>query len=216
MRNLSPKEFLNLAGIKDVSDEEIRWMEQSVIDRNTVTEDEKRFSELLLSTEREGAEKLLEALKMNRFFVVPGSVNSHSNWKGGLVAHSLKVYDEAMKIREEMIRDDPSLEKWLKPESVIICALLHDVAKHDYYEVDSNGKPKHKNVGFPIPGGIGTKSAIEVLQWGFRLLPQETIAICWHMEDQHIINEKDKEAYEEIKDVQFLILIDKADYQATH
>ena len=216
MSNLSPKEFLNLAGIKDVSDEDIRWMEQSVIDKNTVTDDEKRFSELLLSTEREGAEKLLKALKMNRFFVVPGSVNSHSNWKGGLVAHSLKVYDEAMKIREEMIRDDPDLEKWLPTDSVIICALLHDVSKHAIYEVDSNGKPRHKKDGFPLPCGLGLKSAIEVLQWGIRLLPQETLAICWHMGGQDITNEKDKEAYEEVKDVELIKLIVKADYQATH
>ena len=90
-------------------------MEQRYKDIQTVTEDEKRFREILESVGREGTEDFLHYLKINGFFIAPGSVVHHSNWKGGLVNHSLKVYDYAMKIREEMLKEDPSLELELEP-----------------------------------------------------------------------------------------------------
>ena len=148
--------------------------------------------------------------------MAPASVNYHCNWKGGLVIHSLEVYDEAMKLRGEMIKKNPEIESALDLNSIIICSLLHDVAKQDEYDIDRNGKPVHRHPDFII-GGHGTKSVIEVLQWGFRLLPEESCAIRWHMGGAHIKDKKLKAFYDECIDaVPLCKLIVKADYNSSH
>lgn len=212
MRN--PSEVLkDLFGLND---DDIRYLEQQHSESKIISAEEKRFRELLLSTKREGAERLLKMLKMNRFFTAPASVNYHCNWKGGLVTHSLKVYDEAMRLRGEMINKNPEIESALDPDSIIICSLLHDVAKQDEYDIDKNGKPVHRHPDFTI-GGHGTKSAIEVLQWEFRLLPEESCAIRWHMGGKHITDKKMKAFYDETIDgCPLCKLIVKADYNASH
>lgn len=212
MRNPS-EAFKEVFGL---SDDDIRCLEQRYSESKIVSAEEKRFRELILSTKREGAEKLLKMLKLNRFFEAPASVDYHCNWRGGLVTHSLKVYDEAMKLREEMIKEKPEIENALDPDSIIICSLLHDVAKQDEYDIDRNGKPVHRHPDFII-GGHGTKSVIEVLQWGFRLLPQESCAIRWHMGGKHITDKKLKSFYDESIDaIPLCKLIVKADYNASH
>ena len=42
---------------------------------------------------REGADKLLEFLEKSDFFTAPASTRYHGAYEGGLVAHSLNVYD---------------------------------------------------------------------------------------------------------------------------
>ena len=42
---------------------------------------------------REGADKLLEFLEKSDFFTAPASARFHNSCEGGLVSHSLNVYD---------------------------------------------------------------------------------------------------------------------------
>ena len=135
-RSKIPLAFLYGSALDEEKDKLAAKMEKRYADHQTVTEDEKRFREILGSTGREGVEELLEYLKVNDFFIAPGSVSHHSNWKGGLVNHSLKVYDRAMQIRETMIREDPSVIDELKEEKVAVAALLHDICKADAYTID--------------------------------------------------------------------------------
>lgn len=83
------------------------------------------------------------------------TISNHSNWKGGLVNHSLKVYDCAKQIREEMILEDPSLSDFLKEEHIAVAALLHDICKIDEYKINFEGRPVHKKPP-PISEDTGT------------------------------------------------------------
>lgn len=183
-------------------------------DHQTVTEDEKRFREILESTGREGVGEFLEYLKINDFFTAPGSVSHHSNWKGGLVNHSLKVYDCAMQIREKMIRENPSLIDVLTEEKVAVAALLHDICKADEYKIDLAGKTIRKRPYLHL-GGHGTKSVILILSRRFKLEFDEILAIRWHMGSKHIKNQRDRQECETAKNgFALVLLIIRADHDA--
>jgi 23S rRNA maturation-related 3'-5' exoribonuclease YhaM len=51
------------------------------------------FIELLKQTNREGIEELIQFLENSDFFKAPASTRFHGNFEGGLLAHSLKVYE---------------------------------------------------------------------------------------------------------------------------
>lgn len=92
-----------------------------------IEENKKRFIELLSTVDRRGIEGLIEYLQTTDFFEAPRSTKYHSNFKGGLCKHSLNVYDNLVKLND-------MYELQLEPESMIVVALLHDLAKVDYYE----------------------------------------------------------------------------------
>lgn len=105
--------------------------------------------------------------------------------------HSLNTCKAALKVWEGMKELDPTLEKEVTRDSVIIAALLHDVCKSDIYYrsvkkrknslgqwEDSEGyKVSFKN----FPMGHGEKSVILVLCGGIELSDAEMLAIRWHM-----------------------------------
>ena len=146
---------------------------------------------LLKSTKREGIENVLEDLEDLGFFEAPASAGHHLNVAGGLVQHSLNTYKAAVAVYEGMLKINPSLEKEVKSESVVIASLLHDVCKSDIYErtikrqktklgtwEDAEGyRVTYK--GFPM--GHGEKSVIMLLCSGLELDDDEMLAIRWHM-----------------------------------
>ena len=67
------------------------------MDNNASNKD--RFCQLLRSTGRENIEYVIEDLEAYGFFEAPASVRNHYNHPGGLVEHSLNVYDAAMMVR---------------------------------------------------------------------------------------------------------------------
>lgn len=89
------------------------------------------IKELLMSTKREGMEKLIEALEKYNFFEMPASTKFHGNYEGGLIEHSMSVY----KLFKQLI-DKFKLE--LKEDSIIICSILHDVCKANQYIKNGN------------------------------------------------------------------------------
>ena len=52
-----------------------------------------KFLELLKTVKREGMEDLINFLEKSDFFKAPASTRFHGNYEGGLVEHSLKVYE---------------------------------------------------------------------------------------------------------------------------
>lgn len=160
-----------------------------------MTEDQKknkeRFCEILRATDRENINYVLEDLEDWGFFEAPASSRNHFNFPGGLVQHSLNVYDTAMALREALIKLRPDVEQKLPVESVAIAALLHDVCKTNIYRLV---KRKQKNeigvweevdsyeVDYSVlPVGHGEKSVIMLLRSGLDLEDEEIFAIRWHM-----------------------------------
>lgn len=146
----------------------------------------------LSKTDRRGIDQVLRRLEDSGFYEAPASTKFHLSRKGGLLEHSLNVYEAALGLREQAIRMRPELEEGLPLDSVAICSLLHDTCKADIYveSVLSRKKPDgywEKYLGYTtdynagLPLGHGEESVIMLLSWGLELNPNEMMAIRWHM-----------------------------------
>ena len=82
-----------------------------------------RFLELCSKAKREGIEDLVKWLEASDFFYAPASTRFHGSYAGGLLEHSLNVYDCLVKRMEDWGNDT------YDAESSIIGALFHDNAK---------------------------------------------------------------------------------------
>ena len=88
---------------------------------------------------RPGAASLLNWLLTTDFFEAPASTKYHGNFAGGLVLHSLHVFDRmSQNCVYEFGRDcgegipfPPD-----RMESIAIAALLHDICKAEFYKID--------------------------------------------------------------------------------
>ena len=82
------------------------------------------FLNLLKSVKRDGMEELIKFIESTDFFKAPASTRFHGNFEGGLLAHSLKVYE----ILKEKLKHTP-VEMNISDDTVKIVALLHDICK---------------------------------------------------------------------------------------
>ena len=132
---------------------------------------------------RDGADDLMEWLTTSDFFVAPASTKFHGSHAGGLLEHSLNVYDclvEELDILD--IKDNYSAE------TVALVSLLHDICKVNFYKkgtrnVKENGQWVTKEVyeiDEKFPCGHGEKSVI-ILQNFMSLSAEEIFAIRAHM-----------------------------------
>lgn len=145
---------------------------------------------LLTQTNREGMQNIIEFLAGTDFYTAPSSASYHSNYKGGLLDHSLLVCALALKYRQALIEMKPELATQLSEESVVISALLHDVCKCGFYKQKEKWKKDDAGawksyIGYEIddsfPIGHGEKSVIMLLHLGLKLTPEEMLAIRFHM-----------------------------------
>ena len=137
---------------------------------------------------REGADKLLDFLVKSDFFTAPASTRYHGAHEGGLLEHSLNVYDCL-----EDILSRPRMKELFKveysDESIAIAALLHDVCKVNFYKTsfrnvkDETGKwvsAPYYTIEDTLPYGHGEKS-VYIVSGFMRLTRDEAFAIRYHM-----------------------------------
>lgn len=130
---------------------------------------------------RDGSEKFLAWLENTDFFTAPASTKFHCACEGGLLLHSLNVY--------EVLRGK-YFEQGDSEESFALCALLHDICKSQYYKTstrnvknDETGQWEKKAfymVEDQFPYGHGEKSVFLIERF-IRLKIDEAVAIRWHM-----------------------------------
>ena len=167
------------------------------------------YINLLKGIDREGMDKLIEFLESSDFFEAPASTRYHGAWKGGLLEHSMKVY-EILKTKTE------------DSDTVKIVALLHDICKVNFYKTDyRNAKVNgvweqvpYYTVDDTIPYGHGEKSVMMISEY-IKLTPEEKYAIRWHMGFT-----EPKELYGTIsmayKEYPLALLMHEADLEATY
>lgn len=149
-----------------------------------------RFIEIFKNKiKRDGAEKLLEYLlsPASDFFVAPASSRFHSSYEGGLLEHSLNVYDCLVSyLQSERAR---SLGFDYSDESIAIVALLHDLCKVGVYKKGFRNVKDEKGVwqrvdtfeyDDQLPYGHGEKS-VYIASGYMRLTREEAFAIRYHM-----------------------------------
>lgn len=161
-----------------------------------------RFCKLLQETKRENIDYVIEDLEALGFFDAPASAQGHGSYPGGLVEHSLNVYDAAMAIRENVISMRPDLDNALNHNAIAIAALLHDVCKADLYVAAKRKKKneigiyesqdiyEYHDENFPI--GHGEKSAMILLRSGLEIEEDELCAIRWHMGPWNLSRDDEK------------------------
>ena len=148
-----------------------------------------RFIEIYKTNiKRDGADKLLDYLLSSDFFVAPASARFHSSYEGGLVEHSLNVY-ECLKGYLESDRVKNTYGFSYTEESIAIVALLHDLCKIDVYKKGFRNVKDEKGVwqrvdtfeyDDKLPYGHGEKS-VYIITGFMRLTREEAFAIRYHM-----------------------------------
>lgn len=137
---------------------------------------------------REGADKLLDFLMKSDFFTAPASTRYHGACEGGLLAHSLNVYDCLVDIlNRPRVKELYGIE--YSEESIAIAALMHDVCKVNFYKTsfrnakDETGKwvsVPYYTIEDNLPYGHGEKS-VYIVSGFMRLTRDEAFAIRYHM-----------------------------------
>lgn len=137
---------------------------------------------------RPGADKLLAWIESSDFFAAPASTRFHLSSPGGLLEHSLHVFErmKAICANEATITpgfNEPSME------TIAVCGLLHDICKANFYAVEmrncKNDQGRWEQYPFyvvddKLPYGHGEKS-VYIISGFMRLSREEAMAIRWHM-----------------------------------
>lgn len=139
---------------------------------------------------RPGSQRLLEFLMSDKsdFFTAPASTRFHGSHEGGLLEHSLNVY-ECLKDYLTRPRTKEVYGMEYSEESVALVALLHDICKVNFYKTDYRNAKNEKGVwervpyytiDDTLPYGHGEKS-VYIISGYMRLSREEAFAIRYHM-----------------------------------
>ena len=158
---------------------------QEIMSKEELEEQKEMILDLLRSTERDGIDKLADYLSDSTdFFTAPASTRFHNNFSGGLAQHCLNVYENFKSLLEitgvEMSED-----------SIIICALLHDLCKCNTYVVETRNRKNeqgqwekyniwatNKEVDIPLPH---SSRSIAIIRKFIKLSIKEELTIFYHM-----------------------------------
>lgn len=130
---------------------------------------------------RPGADKLLAWMESTDFFTAPASTRFHAAYEGGLLEHSLNVYNVLISKHYDPAADDL--------ESFTLVSLLHDLCKAGFYAIELRNRKNDAGqwekvpvytVDDKFPYGHGEKSVFLIERF-LRLKNEEAVAIRWHM-----------------------------------
>lgn len=150
----------------------------------------KRFKQIVADTiSRDGIDNLMEWVEHETdFFTAPASTRYHGSYEGGLLEHSLNVYDRLVWEMEHTV--GTGWEDIYSPETVAIVALFHDLCKIDRYILtekwrkDADGQWESYDAydynREKSEMGHGSQSVF-YLQKFIQLTEVEAQAIYWHM-----------------------------------
>lgn len=140
---------------------------------------------------RPGADKLLTWLEGTDFFEAPASTQFHLSRPGGLVEHSIHVYERLRELVgfEREYSEKFCLTSTIDDETIAVCGLLHDICKANFYDVEMRNRKNAQGqweqypfyvVNDRLPYGHGEKS-VYIASGFMRLTRDEAFAIRWHM-----------------------------------
>lgn len=137
---------------------------------------------------RPGADKLLAWIESSDFFTAPASTRFHLSSPGGLLEHSLHVFERMKAICANEATITPGLNE-PSMETIAVCGLLHDICKANFYAVEMRNRKNDQGrweqypfyvVDDKLPYGHGEKS-VYIISGFMRLSREEAMAIRWHM-----------------------------------
>lgn len=147
-------------------------------------DNKERFISLCKEVHRQGMDELMQWLEESDFYTCPASTRYHGSYQGGLLEHSLNVYDEL----KRLLKAYPEID--VLDESVIIAALFHDLCKVNLYISEKRNRKNESGQWESYDayttkekfcfGGHGSKS-VYLVQHFIKLTPEEAVAINCHM-----------------------------------
>lgn len=133
---------------------------------------------------RPGIERLLGWLEKSDFYEAPASTRFHGSYAGGLLQHSLNVYDEM----NRLLGVYPEIKA--SEETIAIVTLFHDLCKVNVYKTEQRNRKNEEGLWEKYDtytfdekfcfGGHGSKS-MYLAQNFINLTPEEAVAINCHM-----------------------------------
>lgn len=169
------------------------------------------FENHLLKVQREGMDRLLDFIRKSDFYTAPASTKYHSAFEGGLLYHSLQVFECLEKKTSgseyNVWREQLDSDK-VAAENVIIVGLLHDICKTYFYGMELKNQKtydpdkvsaadkwqvKHDNNGDFIWETVPLyvvddkvpyghgEKSVMMIEEYIKLKPVERYAIRWHM-----------------------------------
>lgn len=127
--------------------------------------------DMLSGVNRDGIKDLVSYLEETDFFTAPASTKYHRSYPGGLCEHSLNV-------TKMLSERNAKTGKVIDSDSVILCGLLHDLCKTNYYQKSGNwykcveGHPASKS---------HARLSIEIIENFIKLRSIEIEIILYHM-----------------------------------
>ena len=95
-----------------------------------------KFETLLGDVSRDGMDDLLSFIRKSDFYTAPASTRYHSCHEGGLLEHTLNVYEQ---LNKKFINKEPHCAN-VTHDNIVISALLHDICKTYFYNVEYRNK----------------------------------------------------------------------------
>jgi len=142
------------------------------------------FLEILRNTTKiSKISPIMDFLDDSDFWEAPASTRYHEAYEGGLVEHSLKVYELLTTLNYNHFMG-------FSDESIAKTALFHDLCKVNFYRKTRKNKKMEDGrwinvsayeVNDELPLGHGEKSLFLLVQHGVELTEEEALAIRWHM-----------------------------------
>ena len=126
-------------------------------------------------------------IRNSDFYTAPASTRFHLSTEGGLLQHSLNVYECLMAKRDNVVWG-PILDEVGK-DSLTIVSLLHDICKTNFYATELRWRKDSNNrweqypvytIDDQLPYGHGEKSVMMIEKF-MKLTDEEKFAIRWHM-----------------------------------
>ncbi|MDD3842016.1 MAG: HD domain-containing protein [Candidatus Izemoplasmatales bacterium] len=140
--------------------------------------------------QREGADELMKYLLSSGsdFFIAPASTRFHLAYEGGLVEHSLNVY-QCLKEYLNRPKVRTEYQMGFSDETIAIVALLHDLCKINIYQKSTRNVKDKTGAWIQVPTydyndqlpyGHGEKS-VYIISGFMKLTREEAFAIRFHM-----------------------------------
>lgn len=147
-----------------------------------------KFLELVGNIKRDGINNLLKWLEDSDWYTAPASSKYHCDYAGGLLEHSINVYNRLIRLYKMEYGDDSITDEIL--ETLTIISLFHDLCKVNFYKVDSRNVKNENGVWEKVPyysidekfsyGYHGAKSTFLAERF-IKLTLEEAVSISNHM-----------------------------------
>ena len=131
------------------------------ISKEVMQENKNFIISTLKTVERQGAniDGLITKLESSDFFTAPASTRFHNSFEGGLADHVINVYYNLKSLVERK-----HLQDTISEDSIIICGLLHDMSKINFYKPTIKNKKVYSENGSKYDT-LGNYDWVSEYQW---------------------------------------------------